>query len=204
MIIIIIANNNNNNVLMFHFLLNNQGGNAIDAMVTTDLCVGVVHSFATNMGGGGVTVLRTPEFFSLLFSSFLFFSLLFSSFLFSSFLFFSLLFSSFLFFSLFFFSFLFLLSLLFLFFFSFLLLTSLQSVGWLRSWISGRGLPVALTPTCIARMDGNLLFLSFFSFLLCLILSFLSIFKVINLGNASRRGSWDFCWIKCRYSSSKM
>uniref|UniRef100_A0A7S4L3X7 Gamma-glutamyltransferase n=1 Tax=Paramoeba aestuarina TaxID=180227 RepID=A0A7S4L3X7_9EUKA len=37
-----------------------KGGNAIDAMVTTDLCVGIVHCFATNMGGGGVTVLRTP------------------------------------------------------------------------------------------------------------------------------------------------
>eukprot|EP00008_Paramoeba_atlantica_P007872 CAMPEP_0201489760 /NCGR_PEP_ID=MMETSP0151_2-20130828/23584_1 /ASSEMBLY_ACC=CAM_ASM_000257 /TAXON_ID=200890 /ORGANISM="Paramoeba atlantica, Strain 621/1 / CCAP 1560/9" /LENGTH=615 /DNA_ID=CAMNT_0047875451 /DNA_START=141 /DNA_END=1988 /DNA_ORIENTATION=+ len=38
-------------------ILEERQGNSIDAVVVTDLCLGIVHCFATNMGGGGVMVI---------------------------------------------------------------------------------------------------------------------------------------------------
>jgi len=37
------------------------GGNAVEAAITTDICVGIMHCFATNVGGGGVMIVRKPN-----------------------------------------------------------------------------------------------------------------------------------------------
>lgn len=38
-----------------------DGGNAVDAMVGTVFCVGVIGMYHSGIGGGGFLVLRTPE-----------------------------------------------------------------------------------------------------------------------------------------------
>ncbi|KAL9549312.1 hypothetical protein MBANPS3_005268 [Mucor bainieri] len=38
-----------------------QGGNAVDAAIASTLCIGVIDSFATGIGGGGFMLIRSPN-----------------------------------------------------------------------------------------------------------------------------------------------
>ncbi|KAJ8659965.1 gamma-glutamyltransferase [Lichtheimia ornata] len=38
-----------------------QGGNAVDAAIASGLCIGVIDSFATGIGGGGFMLIRSPN-----------------------------------------------------------------------------------------------------------------------------------------------
>ena len=38
-----------------------KGGNALDAAITGALCVGVINSFSSGIGGGGFMVIRNTE-----------------------------------------------------------------------------------------------------------------------------------------------
>lgn len=38
-----------------------KGGNAVDAAIASTLCIGVIHSFATGIGGGGFMLIRSPN-----------------------------------------------------------------------------------------------------------------------------------------------
>ncbi|CAO3635491.1 unnamed protein product [Mucor fragilis] len=38
-----------------------QGGNAVDATIASTLCIGVIDSFATGIGGGGFMLIRSPN-----------------------------------------------------------------------------------------------------------------------------------------------
>jgi hypothetical protein len=46
--------------------MKDKGGNAVDAAIASNLCVGVLHNFASGIGGGGVMLYDatiTPPFF---------------------------------------------------------------------------------------------------------------------------------------------
>ncbi|KAG1181405.1 hypothetical protein G6F36_009907 [Rhizopus arrhizus] len=38
-----------------------KGGNAVDSAIASALCIGVVNSFATGIGGGGFMLIRSPN-----------------------------------------------------------------------------------------------------------------------------------------------
>ena len=42
-------------------ILRDRNGTAVDAAVTTTLCIGVLNAFSAGIGGGGFMVVRVPE-----------------------------------------------------------------------------------------------------------------------------------------------